>query len=278
MVKTIDLHTHSNVSDGSLTPSQLVTAAKDAGLSAIALTDHDTVNGLFEASAAAREADIEFVPGIEISTEYKGRDIHIVGLDIDFSNSALKETLHTLSMNRLHRNEQMIEMMADDGLNVSVDRFFACEGKEILTRANIASYLKKSGIVSSTDEAFKHYIGDDCPYYIPKKQATPKEAVHLILNSHGIPILAHPLLYHFTPAELETCIQDFKAMGILGMEVYYSMNRGNDTGFLMRLARKYDLKYSGGSDFHGSYKPHIALGRGLGNLFIPYDVLEHLRK
>lgn len=276
-MKYIDLHTHSTASDGSLTPAQLVTLAHEKGLSAVALTDHDTIVGLKEAMETGKDLDIEVVPGIEFAAYYKGRDIHLVGLYIDYENPEFKAGVSAIKDNRVLRNQEMIEAMAADGIDISRAKLEMVEGEGILTRANIASYLRHIGLVKTNQEAFDKYIGDDKPYYIPRKKITPEYAIDLILKSKGVPILAHPLLYPFTDKELAACIETLIPAGLKGLEVYYAMNSGDDERRMKRLAKTYGLLFSGGSDFHGSYKPHIQLGTGRGRLFIPEEVLQPIK-
>lgn len=277
-MQKIDLHTHSNKSDGSLSPSQLMEAAKDAGLAAIALTDHDTIEGLPEAKMAAVRYGIELVPGIELAASYKNMEVHIVGLDINMESAALNDALELIQDSRNQRNLEMVSIMQEHGIDITMDKLQELEGEAVLTRANFANYLVHTGFVKTTDEAFKKYIGHGDIFYVPRKRITPRDAVRLILTAGGIPVLAHPLLYKFSKPQLEECLAELKKDGLEGLEVYYSMNAPGDDNRMRHLADKYKLSYSGGSDFHGTYKPHIQLGTGRGSLCIPYDVLSNLRK
>lgn len=276
-MKIIDLHTHSNASDGSMTPKELIFHAKEAGLSAVALTDHDTADGIALAKEAAKEAGIEFIPGIEFAAYYKDREVHIVGLFIDETNREFITATQQAAADRAKRNAQMIQRMQEAGIDISLEALYAEEGDGILTRANFAACLIRRGAASSVNEAFKKYLDKGRPFYIPRKKLLPEDAIRYIHVSGGIAVLAHPLLYHFTDNELDTCMADLKSLGIDALEAYYSRNRLFDTGRMKALAKKYGLVLSGGSDFHGSYKPDIAIGRGTGNLIVPYEVLENLR-
>ena len=279
-MKYIDLHTHSTCSDGTFTPSELAACAAEKGLAAFALTDHDTTEGLKEAAAAAAERGVEFVPGIEFSTDWRGRDIHIVGLDIRPDNPQLKEKLDTFRRNRDARNEEMLSLLKKvGGFDISMDALRADYGEDtVITRAHFGRWLFEHGCVRSISEAFALYLGDGCPCFVEKKRTRPETAIRLILGAGGIPVLAHPLLYHLSMQELEELAGELKEYGLAGIEAIYSTNLGLDESRMRRLARKMGLKISGGSDFHGKNKPLIEMGSGRGNLKIPYEVLEELRK
>ena len=279
-MKYIDLHTHSTCSDGTFTPTELAACAAEKGLAAFALTDHDTTEGLKEAAAAAAERGVEFVPGIEFSTDWRGRDIHIVGLDIRPDNPQLKEKLDTFRRNRDARNEEMLSLLQKvGGFDISMDALRADYGEDtVITRAHFGRWLFEHGCVRSISEAFALYLGDGCPCFVEKKRTRPETAIRLILGAGGIPVLAHPLLYHLSMQELEELAGELKEYGLAGIEAIYSTNLGLDESRMRRLARKMGLKISGGSDFHGKNKPLIEMGSGRGNLKMPYEVLEELRK
>ena len=278
-MKLIDLHVHSTYSDGTLTPYELAKLAKDTGLTAFALTDHDTVDGIPDALSACQEFEIELIPGIEFSTEYQGKDIHIVGLELDWKSPRFLSEVHLFQDSRNIRNRKMIAKLHDLGnIDISWEQMEAAFGKAIWTRAHFARYLKDHGYVQEMKEAFSRYIGDDCPYFVPREKVSPAQAVRLIRSTGGIPILAHPLLYHLTEEELLTLIEELKSAGLLGIEALYSTHTPEEESFVLRLARRQGLLISGGSDFHGSNKPSISLGTGRGNLRIPYELLEKLRE
>lgn len=280
----IDLHVHSNTSDGTLTPSELVMEAKKMGLRAFALTDHDTVNGIAEAKAAAlalkekEDYELELVPGVEISAGYGKRDIHILGLLIDESSTNLKEALENIKNDRDERNEKMIENLKKAGLPISMEALKEAYPDAILTRAHFAEYLYKMGVVKEIKEAFRKYLGEDGPYYVQRKYMAPETAIALIKEAGGIPVLAHPLLYHLPENQLKELIVSLKASGLMGLEAVHSTNISNDESYLRGLASKYELITTGGSDFHGAVKPDIQIGIGKGNLSIPYSVLEQLKE
>lgn len=273
----IDLHTHSTASDGSMMPSELVRHAKNAGLRAVALTDHDTTAGLAEAGQEAKRIGMELVRGVELAAWQDKTELHIVGLDIDDRQPEFLAAMEDMQQIREDRNRKMVNLMAEAGVDITLEKLHVKEGDGVLTRANFARYLVSVGFVTSIDEAFKRYLDNGRPFYLPRKKLTPERAITLIKAAGGIPILAHPMLYKLGKQTLEKYVSLLKDMGLEGMEVYYSTNMPSDDLYLCRLANRYELKYSGGSDFHGTYKPHIKIGTGKGRLVVPYDILEKLR-
>lgn len=276
-MKRIDLHTHSTASDGSCTPTEVMEAAVNAGLVAVALTDHDTMQGVPEAMEAAEKLDIECIPGIELSAVYGDREVHIVGLFLDPRDSVLAKRLDSFRQIRKQRNLRMIEKMQAAGVDITMEKVRDLEGDAVITRANLARYLVHVGYAVSIKEVFDKYLSPGLPFYVPKTGVTPEDAVRAIRDGGGTAILAHPLLYDFTPAQLDTCIELLKNYGLQGIETYYSTYSPADERNMKRLADRHGLLWSGGSDFHGSVKPHIQIGKGMGHLVIPYDILDKLR-
>lgn len=282
----VDLHTHSNQSDGTLSPRELIQKAFHMGLQAIALTDHDTADGLFEAqktaSSLCREHNFEFIPGIELSVSYKEKELHIVGLHLNIHSKNFINELKKLQENRNNRNLKMITIMQKAGIDITMEKLNEDQGTGVLTRANFSRYLLNHGYIKSIQEGFDKYLEAGKPFYVPREYMSPESAIKLIHNVHGLAVLAHPLLYHFSPQELDAAVASLKSLGIDAMEIYYSMNTVSDTVAMKKLAQKYDLIPSGGSDFHGSNKPHIGLGTGRGQLYIPEDIValqkDYLRK
>lgn len=272
----IDLHSHSNKSDGSLTPSELIYEAKRKQLCAIALTDHDTVDGLDEAIATGNELGIQVIPGVELSCEYNGKDIHIVGLFIDYKDEDFRSSLKRFADSRIERNIKMCKRLTDAGMPVDYQEMIQMYGESVLTRAHYARYMLEKGYTSYLKEAFERYIGDTCPYYVPREKVTPKQGIELILKAHGIPVLAHPLLYKMGREALENLILELKGYGLVGLEAVYSTYSPSDEQHMRSLAAKYNLLVSGGSDFHGAAKPGLELGNGYGRLFVEYDILKEL--
>ena len=276
-MKTVDLHVHSVCSDGTLTPTQLVAEAQRIGLTAFALTDHDTVAGVDEALAAGKEAGIEVIPGIEISTSYKDKEVHIVGLFLDHKNPEFLAAIGNELTRRAERNEKMARAFCDYGFPVSVKELEDRYPGAVITRAHFASFMLEKGYVKSRDEAFAKYLGDGMPLYVPRERKSVPEALAAIRLAGGVSVLAHPLLYHLTSHELKELCLLGREHGLCGIETMYSTYKGFDELTVRSLAHEVGLLESGGSDFHGNNKPHIRLGTGMGNLAISYSYLEALR-
>ena len=278
----VDLHVHSNRSDGSMTPSELVDLAVEKGLSAFALTDHDCVEGIPEALERAKYwvekgTQIEVIPGIEFSSEYMGKDIHIVGIDIDFESDFFKKYLTDFVNSRIERNKKMCKNLQEVGIDISFEKLTAEYPDSVITRAHYARFLHDHGYTSSMKEAFERYVGDHTKYFVPREKVTPSQAVELVLKADGIPILAHPVLYGLGKSALDTLVSELKEVGLIGIEAVYSTYTPSDERDIKALALKHDLAISGGSDFHGKAKPDIDLAVGRGKLFIHDGILKGLR-
>ncbi len=279
----IDLHVHSNKSDGTLSPAQVAAHAAAHGLCAIALTDHDCVDGIAEASAAAEKLPVEgrplrIVPGVEISADYKNRDIHILGLLINPEDTALKTALSAAVDSRDARNEKMVKNLRTAGLEISLDDLLFGTNRTVITRAHFARHLLAKGYVKTREEAFRKYLDSNTPYYVRREYMQPADAIRLIRTAGGIPVLAHPLLYHMDSDGVRELVEKLKNEGLMGIEAVYSRNTGTDEAFVRKLAARYHLLMTGGSDFHGANKPDIEIGVGRGNLRIPYTMLEALEE
>lgn len=277
----VDLHVHSNESDGTLSPKGVVELAVKSNLDAIALTDHDTIDGINEAIKASGEASnnghpIRIIPGTELSVSYKNRDIHILGLFLNPNNQTLKDELLKARIKRDERNEKMALNLAKAGIDISISKMRELEGNVVLTRAHFAKYLTEHGYTKSIKDAFDKYLNDESPYYVKREYLTPEKGIEIIHEAGGLAILAHPLLYKYTLKEVEELVQYLCQYGLDGIEVIHSSNTGFDEGHLRRIGNKFSLLFSGGSDFHGENKPNIKLGVGYGNLKIPYAMLETL--
>ena len=278
MMRSVDLHVHSNKSDGTLSPTELVRLAAKINLSAFALTDHDTTAGIKEAVDAGKEYGVEVIPGIEISTFYKDKEIHIVGLCLDYTNRNFLKAIGDEKERRDERNLLMAEKFCENGFPVTMDEMYEMFPDSIITRAHFASFLTKKGYVKDNNEAFDKYLGDGKPLYVPKDKKSPSEAIEIIKSAGGASILAHPLLYHLTGGELNNLCKELAQAGLTGIESMYSTYKGFDELTVRKLAREYGLLESGGSDFHGAQKPHIRLGDGMGNLMISYDYLRQIKE
>ncbi len=276
-MEAVDLHTHSTCSDGTFTPSQLVHLAKEKGLSAFALTDHDTTAGLDEAMAAAAGTGVEVIPGIELSTKYMDKDVHIVGLLFDYQSRECKEALQEFVDARQARNREMCGKMCAAGIPIPYEELMADNPGSVVTRANMARFLLKKGVVSQIKEAFDRYIGDDAPFFIPREKITPARAVAFLRRFHGVPVLAHPFQYQLGEKGLEKLVQELKEAGLMGIEAYYCTHTPEMTAQIRSLAQRYGLFLSGGSDFHGSNKPGLEMGNGYGHLRVPGECLTEMK-
>lgn len=279
-MKTIDLHVHSTYSDGSLTPEELVSLALTSGLSAFALTDHDTTEGVDQAVDAAAGTGLEVIPGIEFSTRFLHRDIHILGYWIDHHSASFQRRLNEFLDARTVRNRQMCERIRQyTGAPISLAKLERCFPDAVITRAHMAAWLVDNGVVETRSIAFDKYLGEHAPCFVPKSDVTPQDAIRLILESGGVPVLAHPLLYALSKKQLRALLGDLKECGLVGIEAVYVQNRGSDEAFVRSLAEECGLLITGGSDFHGENKPDIALGTGIkAGLSIPYTLLTELKK
>ena len=273
----VDLHCHSTASDGTLTPGDLVRLAKDSGLDALALTDHDTVAGLGEAASAAESVGIDFLPGIEISVVYpRPGTMHLLGYGIDAASPALAEMTRRLIAARDARNVDMIARLNHIGVPLTLEDVRALAGGEVIGRPHMAAALVRRGIVSNTAEAFRHYLGSGGKVWVDKEQFTPRQAIELIHASGGLAVLAHPTQLRKTnDAQLSASLKDLLDMGLDGVEVIHSDHRESFVDKLMELARRYRLLMTGGSDFHGANKPHIHLGRA-GRRRVPREFFDAL--
>lgn len=272
----VDLHTHTTASDGTYTPTELVDYAIKKGLTAIAITDHDTVSGLEEAIDYAKDKPIQVIPGIEFSTEYNGKDVHIVGLNIDYKNPFFLEKLERFIDSRDTRNEKMCKLLTEAGFPMTLKDLEETYPDSVITRAHMARFMYEKGYISNREKAFEKYIGDNCPCYVPREKVNPAQAIRLIKEAGGVPVLAHPILYKLSLPKLEELIGDLNAHGLVGIEAIYSTYNRADEALIRKLAKQYGLKLSGGSDFHGKNKPYIDLGVGRGNLNVPDEIWKNL--
>ena len=243
-----DLHIHSTASDGRYSPAEIVNMAAAAGLTIMALTDHDTIDGLAPALEAAKAFPaLRLIPGVELSTDTTGGEVHVLGYFIDYTNQELKASLERMRNSRAIRTEKMIAKLKELGCDVELARVREIAGNGALGRAHVAQALLEKGYITSFKEAFTKYIGRNGPAYVAREKLKPAEAVQLILKVHGLPVLAHP----FTTLNPETIVKELKMSGLAGMEVYYAGYLPAETNNLLNLAQKYDLIPTGGTDYHG---------------------------
>lgn len=277
----VDLHVHSTASDGTLSPAEVVSYAASKSLAAIALTDHDTVDGIPSARQAAASYPLEFIPGIELSCFYSAShsdtEIHILGLYIDDAAPALKEGLSRLVRIRERRNEAMLARFREDGFDISMEDLQHGNPDTVITRAHFARVLTEKGYVQSMDKAFSKYLQYGGRYCNRKEVVTPEESMELLRLAGAWPCLAHPMQYHMGYEQIKTLVLELKAMGLKGLEVYHSSQNPLQSSKLNEMAKQLGLLPSGGSDFHGRNKPDIEIGRGRGGLRVSYALLKDIK-
>ncbi len=274
----VDLHVHSNRSDGSMTPKELVDYAVQKGLRAMALTDHDTVDGIDEILEYAQDKPVEIIPGIEYSTQYQERDVHIVGLFIDYKAPVFLDYLARFKQSRTDRNHKLCENLRGAGIDITYEALCRAFPNSVITRAHYAKFLLDKGYVKSRNEAFERYLGDHTPYFVHREKITPEEVIDVTRRAGGIPVLAHPFLYGFSKENLEILVRRLKAAGLMAMETLYSTYTPSEEKKMKELAKRYGLLESGGSDFHGENKPGLDLATGYGRLYVHEEVLDKMKK
>jgi 3',5'-nucleoside bisphosphate phosphatase len=277
-MKIIDLHVHSSASDGSYAPAEVVRYAKEGGLTALALTDHDTVDGLPEAVAAGERYGVEVIPGVEISAQYPGGTMHILGLFVDYHNGLLDERLAVLKQARLDRNPQIIAKLNALGIPITMERVDKISGGGQVGRPHIARALMEMGYIKNLQEAFDKYLGWHKPAYVSKFRFPPAQALAMIREAQGIPVLAHPFTLGLGSAyALKNLIIELQGLGLAGLEVYYSEHTPEQEALYLKLARELDLLITGGSDYHGLNKPEITLGSMPCQERLTYRLVEALK-
>lgn len=266
----VDLHVHSNVSDGKYTPEEIVAKAAEIGLAYFSLTDHDSVEGISPAKKAAGAfPGLTFIPGVEISTDVPDGEVHVLGYFIDYTGKELAEALKRFRDSRQGRARGMVDKLHRLGIDIDWPRVQEIAGDGTIGRPHIALAMLEKGYIATFTEAFDKYIGRDGPAYVEREKMTPEEAVSLVLRSGGLPVLAHP----FTVPEPEKIVVKLKAVGLVGIEAYYKDNTGEETGALIGMADKYGLIVTGGSDYHGIDDSREV---GLGGVEVPVAAAERL--
>lgn len=275
-MKLIDLHTHSNCSDGSMTPTELVAHAATRGLSAIALSDHDTVAGVDEAVEAGKHYGVEVVPAIEFSVQ-SDTETHILGFYIDHKSPILKEALDNINVVRHQRTVNTCNKLRDLGFDVTMEEALEIAPAGIIGRAHFARLLVEKGYISSVKEGFDKYLANGRPAYDGSQYLTAKDAVELIAAIGGVSFVAHPHLIRLDDTSLRTFLNELKGYGLCGIEGYYNEYTEEMQEYFQKLASELGLNICGGTDFHAKMKPHIEIGIGQGNMEIPYTVLENIK-
>lgn len=275
-MKRVDLHMHTTASDGTAAPSAVVALAKEYSLSAIAVTDHDTVSGIAEACTAGQELGVEVIPGVELSTRYQG-PVHILGYFIDPESPELREFLDGIVNDRDIRNEKIVALLRDDGISVTYDGMKARFG-DVIGRPHFAELLIEHGLAADTKDAFDRYLAKGQKYWLPRTTIPLEKCVEMILTAGGIPVLAHPFEYKYEEKSLAELIEFCISVGVKGIECRHSSHTPGQMAYLELLAAEYGLLCTGGSDFHGDVKPGIRPGCGSGCVCVPYAWLDALRE
>lgn len=267
-MKFADLHLHTIFSDGTYSPEELISESVKSGLYSVAVVDHDTVEGIIPCLDIGGLKSIEVLPGIELSAEYDGREVHILGYLIDYKNKGLREKLETLKQNRIDRIYKIVDKLKNLGIALKPEAVFSVAKHGTAGRLHIARAMAEEGLVRSVQEAFQKYIGDKCPAYVLGFRFSPQEAIKLIKAAGGIPVLAHPYTLNN-----DDFLYKFIEDGIMGLEVYYPEHSQSTVNFYLGIAKKHNLLVTGGSDCHGSAKPEVRIG----SVKVPYDLVEKLK-
>ena len=260
MKNGVDLHVHTNASDGSYEPEEVVRLATEAGLQAVAITDHDNTNGLARAMEAGARLGLEIIPGIELSADYKGIEVHILGYYIDPKAESLCDLLEIALRNREVRNRTIVEKLRQEGIDVSMEELRQRHPGTVLGRPHIGLLMMEKGYVESVKQSFREYMGKGAKCYVPKINMPMKRAISRILDAGGVPVLAHPFQYELNDPQLRELIELVKGMGCKGMECVYARYDEEQRQYLLDLAEEYGLIATAGSDYHGTPKPDILLG------------------
>ena len=273
----VDLHTHSTASDGSESPSALVDMAAGLGLSVLALTDHDTLEGIGEARDSAVRNGVDLISGTEISLDYLG-GMHLLVLWLEPGPGPLQDRLGGLQDGRVGRNAAIVEALTDLGMPMSIEEVIAQSGGGSVGRPHIAAVMMRKGYVDSVAEAFDLWLGTGRPAYAARPRLSPEEAIGLARESGGVPILAHPHTLGINRSqEMADMLVRLRSAGLVGLEAMYAAYHRHEREGYADLARRFGLVASGGSDYHGSYKPGLELGIGYGDLVVPDRVVDSLR-
>ena len=274
----IDLHLHSTHSDGTLTPAELVACAKKIRLSAISITDHDTVSATPEALAAGRGLGVEVISGLEISSEHEGVSIHLLGYDLEWQHPDLTAVLGRLQDARTERNRKILENFKGIGITLTYEELQETAGTGVIGRPHFARLLVNKGIVKNSDQAFGLYLKTGRPAYAPRFLLNLHEAIDIIHRAGGLVVLAHPIQLGYSAVDLAVFIGHLKKIGLDGIETYYPTQKGKFFKFLKKLATEHDLLQTGGSDYHGNIRPGTSMAGASRSLRVPRSLLGELRR
>ncbi|MDD4237153.1 MAG: PHP domain-containing protein [Desulfotomaculaceae bacterium] len=266
----VDLHVHTIYSDGTDNPGEIVARSKAMGLGAVAITDHDTIEGIEPAIAAGRRHNFEIIPGVELGSEYHGQEVHILGYLVNVQDREFLARLSSLRSERELRMENMVKKLHDFGFMIDMDRIKAISGEGSMGRPHLASAMVETGMVKTIAEAFDLYIGHGQPAYVPRSKLTPGEAVSMIRACGGVAVLAHPGLH-----SLQVPLKELIIAGIVGLEARHPGHNRELTSYYERLAKEKGLIATGGSDYHGSGR---LAGSRLGLVTVSYKVIEDLKE
>jgi predicted metal-dependent phosphoesterase TrpH len=274
----VDLHLHTTASDGVLSPSEIVRYAKAKGLQAIAITDHDTIDGCEEGLLEGQRIGFEVIPGIEISAEHSPGSMHILGFFLDIHHPLLNERLEYLQKARAERNPKMVAKLNQLGIEVTYEEVLKASGGGQVGRPHFANVLLEKKVVRSFQEAFDRFLKKGAPAYVDKFRFTSKEALHFIHEARGVAVLAHPNTLGVNGySELEKVILRLVDEGLQGIEVYYPEHSSAEVAQYKSLADRYHLLSTGGTDYHGIEKNELDIGVGRGEMKLPYSIVENMK-
>jgi 3',5'-nucleoside bisphosphate phosphatase len=277
----VDLHVHTTFSDGAFTPGQAVAYAREVGLYAISITDHDMVDGIEPAIAEGKDLGVEVIPGVELSSEAGGprpNEIHILGYYIDYKDEHFQQWLANFRTARQKRAREILEKLSGLGLKINETRLYEIVGKGAIGRLHFAKTMIEQGLVKNVPDAFKRYLGFEKPAYVPKLRVEPEEAIGMINKVGGISVLAHPYYGYYAD---NTLISRLAKVGLRGLEVWHTKHSPEFTRLFLKLAKEFDLVATGGSDCHGSYTVGPAGAKNepmMGTVKVAYSVVAELRK
>ena len=278
MTDRIDLHVHTLHSDGSDTATGVVQLAAEIGLRAIAITDHDTFGGIDEATAAGERLGVEVVPGVELSTMYGGEHVHLLAYYADRNCPALRELMELAVRERVRRNEKMVQKLHDAGYPIDMDEMHReYPGQVMLGRPHVSAILMKKGVVPDIRTGVVELMGRGKPFFVDRYHIPLTDYIRAVRKAGGVPVIAHLYQYRFTEAQRAEMVADAAAAGCAGLEGMYSTYTPEQQKSVFALAERYGLICTGGSDYHGTRKPHISIGTGMGDLAVPYALLEQLK-
>jgi predicted metal-dependent phosphoesterase TrpH len=272
----IDLHCHSLHSDGTDTPERLALLGDEARLTALCLTDHDTLGGIPAFLAMQPKVKVRLLVGTELSCNFLGRSLHVLGLLVDPADTRFQARLEELRERREDRNRRMVVRLAELGCPVTREEVQAQADTPLLSRVHFAKALAAKGFVRRAPEAFERLIGDDCPGFVPREELGPPDAARWIREAGGVPVVAHPGRFAGSGFRWDEAMADLQRQGLEGLEGYYGEYRAAEQKYFVALATRLGMVVTGGSDYHGGNKPGLRLGRGRGGLQVPEELLDHL--